>query len=805
MAKSKDKTTGPSVYNRWKEEHGMKPIKGIKDKFKAMQAVREKYITAKDNMETGCPWNKSVFQSTGNKGKGDGGSWFDYVEQLRKAWGMWYKPFSEDEFRSNVKSPMTTGRVESAMHKIKQMAMGFETIPGGDEDINKVKIVQEVINSLFTKKGFKYKLATWFKDALMQPIGIIRVYYMKREREVRLAKNSPKDMSKKELKELKETKGRKTFFGEKESIIEYDDIVLEPIPFQEFFPDPNARCLQGEYYRAGWVVRRRIVSESQFKAEFEGNLDCFDVDKVKPAGVFSDEELVGEFEFDKDVLEGDLIEILELENIEEDDYSIVANDVLIRGTYGSHESPLPYDHKRFTFVKIGAIEDPHRFYWRCIGDQLLAIQAEEEIMKNMLYDRFHKTIEGSWIYNKRDEKKFMESYQRTGGRFMPATVDGRPLNQVMEFIERAPVDFGAFKALEGLRQDATVATQFDPSQLALARKDMTATQSLMNKEIVDSFIVSTMESFSEGIVEVARQVAELMQQFYSVKRAKKIVGEDGKEETKSEFRKIRLEGKSIVMEGEEVTIQESDKDYEFFEVKGEYLNLEKDMDIRLSAESMRVPSKALDSQQSKEAFAQLMQFAVNPSDPEVAKQNPLPLFNAQELAKWYVNSNDLPEKILLEKDVRPEAERMQALLQNVELNKGKNVTPEPGESEGHVDVHDQFLAYWENKALNVEQEMALTPDLEDKNLMKDRKDMQKVIDAYKTHIGGDIVPKMDESQYLLSQGNMPAPPMPPGGMPGMAGPPMGGPPMPGGAPMMPGGGMPQQAPPMPPQGMPGMV
>lgn len=803
---NKEKEKSTDLYDRWKVEHNMSTVKDARKKYTAMGDIRDKYWESRNYLESSCTRNKATDSDSG-------GNWFRHVEKLKKAWALWYKPFSEDAFRSNVKSPMITGRVESAMHKIKSMSMGFKAFPTEDNDKGKAKIINEVINSLFKRKKTRYSLATWFKDGLMAPVGYVRVYYAKDVKEFSLAKGAVKDFTKDELKENKkrkeEKKQLKTFFKEPEDVVTYDDIVVEPIPFQEAFPDPNARRIQGRAFACTYFIRRRVLSWEQFQAEFKDDPNCFDVDKVKTGGQYDDDDLFGEYEFPKEITDGDFVEVLECENVGEDDYSIVANDMLIRGSYGSHKGPLPYNHKRITYVKIGAIEEPHQYHHRCIGDQLLAMQAEEEILKNMVYTRFHKTIDGSWIVNAKDMPKFVESYKATGGRFIPApATGGRGLNQVVDFVERSPVDFGAFNALETIRQDATTATQFDPSQLASASKDKTATQSMMDKEVVDAFIVSVMESFGEGIIEVAEQVVMLMQQFYTIPKIKKITGEDGKEKLQKMYRSIRLDNKSIEVDGDAIEVKDSEEDYNFFEVKGEYLNLEGELNIIVSPDSMKVPSKGLEAKQSMEALAQMMQFAVNPNDPEASAKNPLPLVDAVKLMRWYAEANDIPEDVLLEKSTRPQAQKMQALLQSMELNKGKLVVSEAGESKEHIDIHEQLLNNWltEEERLkqaimeSTEAQMAqMAPPMPqgpmmmptppepqiDPALEKAMKQVTKIIDVYKQHIMGDAVPKINETGELMSRGQEP--------------------PMPGGGTMpMPGGGMEGQGPPMPPGGMPGM-
>lgn len=768
MAKAED-----GLYNRWKAEHNMTTSKGVKGKYEKMMDVRDSYVASRNYLQTKCPWNESMSGDSGD----DSGSYFNLREQQLKAWGQWYKPFPEDEFKSNVKSPMTSGRVEAAMHKIKQMNVKFVCKPTEDADRGKAKIVNEVLNFLFDKGRFKYELATWFKDGLIHGNGIARVYYMKKQRSVKLAVTDPKEMTKEQKKELKENEGKKAVYGETEKKLEYDDITIEPVPLVEFFPDPNARCIHGNAFTASWVIRRRMVSFEQFLAEYESDPDCVDVDKVKSTGYYKDETLVEEFEFPHDDTDGEFVEILEKEDVISDQLTVVANDIVIKDT------PLPYNHKQITYIKIGCIEHPHQFWWLGLADRVLAFQAEEEILKNLNYDAMHERLKDKYIVNKGDYNKFLEAYKETGGRFMPADSRGRPLNQVVEFIPQNPIDPTVFNILEGIQRDATTATQFDPSQLSAIRKDLTATQSMMNQQIADSFIQATMESFGEGLIIAAQQIVALMQQYYTVPRVKKIMGEDDKVELKEELRKIRLEGKRIEIEGEEINVEESEEEYEFFDVEGEYLNLQGDLDIQLSSESMRVENQALDAQMSQQALAQVMPFAIDPGNPKTAEAVPVPLFNAVKIARWYVESNGLPEDVLLHPEEKPEADMQRAIIQNAELNKGKSVTPVPGESEEHQDVHQQQLAILETEADNLMKEMGElplgAPPKEFENRQKAVDELNKVIQAYAAHLDGDSVPMLQENDYLLSKAQ---PPMPQGG--GMMPPEMGGQ----------SGGMPAEAP-----------
>jgi len=724
--KKKSKKDNTDLYNRWKKEHNMTTSKDVKDNFKDMTVVRDNYKMSLDWLKTSCPWEKT---------KDGDGSWFDYRERQEKVWSMWYKPLDDDDFKSNVKSPMTTGRVESAMHKIKQINIGFTVLPVEEGDKLKAKVIQKVLNYFFRKSGMKYKLATWFKDALIYGTAFGRVYYTKLEKKVRLAKKDPSLMSAEDKKILKEYSGKKTIFGDPEVVVEYDDIVFEPIDYREVFPQPSARKIHGLEYASNWFIRRRVITLDQFKSEYKEDPNCFDVDKVKAVNNFDDEDLIKDLELPNDE-EEEYVEILEMEDVENDKYRIVANDILIRST------PLPYNHKEITYIKIGAIEHTHRFFWRGLADQLMALQSEEEILKNMQYDMLHQKLRDSYIVNERDFIKFIEAYNQTGGRVLPVNIDGRPLDQVVKYIPQTPMDTGSFVVLEKIKQDATMATQFDPSQIGINTKDKTATQSMIDKEVVDQFIVATMESFSEGLIKLAEHIVELMIQFYSVPRVKKIVGEDNKEKLQKVFRKFRFEDEEVGIQDNDLIENTKKGELSFFELKSEYLNLEGDLDIQLSAESIKVKSKAFDAQVAQQAWDKLMPFAVIPNDPESFKKVPLPLFDGVKLAQWLVETNDIPEDVLLEPESNEEADIVRALQQNIKLNDGKNVQPIPGESMKHLMIHDQQLGFWQNKFNEIKEQMTINQEIGmmDQNIMKQAKDIEGIIEKFLYHMQGDQIP-----------------------------------------------------------------
>src|SRR5690606_31189163 len=155
--------------------------------------------------------------------------------------------FSEpgvDDYSSNVKSPMTSGRVETTIQKLRKLNLQFVVRPKRSTDLKakrKAKIIQLLINNEFRKGSFKYRLLTWWKDALFHPMSFMQVYYLKKTRWVQKEITDSSEFTKEEKVNLK--KGKINRIYREEEIVDYDGIALEPCKFNEIYVDPSARYI----------------------------------------------------------------------------------------------------------------------------------------------------------------------------------------------------------------------------------------------------------------------------------------------------------------------------------------------------------------------------------------------------------------------------------------------------------------------------------------------------------------------------------------------------------------------------------
>lgn len=746
-----------------------------KDEASVIELVRSDYVSARNARQTNCYHGSP--SKTGN--------WEDRWDLQEKIDLGWSEAPKQDEFESNVKSPMTSGRIESTMHKLKRLNIQFIVRPDDIKDPKekrKAKVVQELLNNLFERREFKARMTTWFKDCLTHGSAFLHIYYLQKKRKVQMPKVDTKTMSEDEKESLKE--GKKVYTTE--TIYDYDDIAFEPVKIQEIYVDPSARNFHGTSYEAQWVIRRMLPSMAQFKAMFSADPDAKNINKVRPASAYIGED-VEFFEPPKDVNKNDYVELLHYYNKAEDRYVVVANDVLIK------DIPLPYKHKQLPFVKIDAYEVLHQFYGAGIPDKLFNIQSEEEILKNLVYDRLHITANPIIKVKKSIYGEFSKAYQTAEPGLMV------PVNNQDDVapLEYQAMNFDMFKGIDMTERDATLATQIDPIQMGVNQKYVSATTSMLTKEQMDTYITSLLDTWTEPLNIAAKQCISLMSQFYTVPRIE-AAGKTAKNKS------IRLLDKKVNPNTLEVT--EDRGKYSYVEIKPEFFNINGDWDVEISPESVEVQSKAIEMQKSQAMLAQLAPFFVDPNNPQSVMSNPVGWINGPKTVEWYVETNGAPKELMAvsveDEDISVERAELQGKL----MAMGQWIPGIPGESEAHKKIHVEQLRIKNAEKKELEKQFEqLPPEMMD--LMQGTpgwqqlEELDNIAAIYAEHLMKDDQPKVMEAPTAIQEGQppeqvQPEVPMPPGLTPA------------GGAqPPMPAAGNQQSGmePQVPPQGRPPMA
>jgi hypothetical protein len=714
------------------------------------------------------------------------------------------EPSKQDEFESNVKSPMSTGRIETTMHKLRKLDLQFVIRPDDIKDPKekrKARVVQELVNNLFQRRGFKSHLMHWFEDCLIHGSAFLHVTYLRKKRTVLMPVDDVKKMSEEQKEKLK----NKEKVYKEETIYDYDDIAIEPVKIQEIFVDPAARNIHDTSYEAQWMIRRMLPSLAQFKAMYKGDPDAKNISKVRGASSYIG-ETVEFFQPPSDINGDDTVELLHYYNKAEDKYIVIANDVVIK------DMPLPYKHKQLPFVKINAWDVLHQFWGMGIPDKLMNIQSETEILKNLVYDRLHITANPIIKVKKTIYGEFSKAYQTAEPGLM------LPVNEMsdVQTLDYQAMNFDMFRGIESLERDAVLATQIDPIQMGVNQKYVSATTSMLTKEQMDTYITALIDNWTEALNVVGKQCISLMSQFYTVPRVE-AAGKVAKN------KKVRLT--DIEINPDTLQTVEKRGRYTYLEIKPDFFNINGDWEVEVNPESVEVQSKAIEMQKSQAALAQLAPFMIDPSNPQAALMNPQGWVDGPKTIEWYLETNSIPHELLAitteDEDISIERAELQGRLLLEE-----DVPGVPGEPEAHKRVHVMQLAVINSEKKKIEREvdefmqerLGMVPPGEgmagedeqmiemilETEIGQDLKRLDEVANRYADHLDKDNQPKvlggMLAVQDSKPQEQQPDVPMPPGLTPAGGQGPMA---MPGEQAPVPAGGNQQSG--MVPQGRPPMA
>jgi len=776
VAPAQQKSAGTVPSRRWR--------KGQKDTVKK---YRQLYTDYRDARGGSCYWPAL--------GVG-GNNWLDKWDQQEKVYTQYCELPAEDDYRSNVKSPMTFGRVEMTMQKLRGQPLGFLVTPGAPEDKRKALLTELIMNAWEQNTAVGASLFTAEKDAVIHGCSFPKITYIKKTRKVQIPLTSATKMTKKEKARLKEGE---TIYREVE-IDDFDDIAITPTKIQSIYVDPAARNLHGVEYDAQAVVERMLPSLEQFKAMYENDSEAQNVDLVKAGSAYED---TGDMEFfkpPKDVDVQDYVELLHVWDKKNDRYAVLANDVVIK------DIPLPYIHKQLPYIKLSAIENPHQFYDIGLPDTLIALQSEEEQLKNMIYDYLHIT-----------GNPMMTVVKNIYGEFSRQYTEGRPglllpvrTNDDVKPLAFPAMNFDFWRAIEGINKDAVMCTQLDPSQLGVVQKYVSATSAMATREIVDAFINNLLKSFSAGLTVAAYQVYELMKQYYTVPRVEKIAGET----LKKAYRKMALHGVKINTDTMEIK-KTGPGTMDSVEIKEDFFDTEAKVDIRIRPEALEVMSPAIEAQKMETALAQLAPFMADPTSEKSMATVPLPIIDARRAVEKYIETHKIPADIVISPAEDEDVEIRRAELQGKEILDGGDIQGIPGEGYAHKLIHYKQLAGVQEEVVDVQNRM-MRGELPPRDYQA-AEELQTIVSALAKHLETDNMPKGAEAQVGMAMaqpavppdatGGSPAVPMPAGLTPqgGNGAPvPMGGNQMMGGPPIMGGAGGQGGRPPMMESGLPNM-
>lgn len=751
-----------SNYNNWSKNHNFADTRQNKKEYKAVKRVRDRFSAMKLSRDNSC------YIYTEN-----GGSWdykWDTDDKIATMWSL-YAAFQDK--RSNIKLPMTKGRLKAFINQIKKLNFSYDALPNDEHDRNSARIASEIVNFIIRNTDSLNSIISAFQDDARYGDGFFRTQYLHEKRKYKYVKT--KDLTKEESEKMKEGD---IIFTDEQEVVVIDTPTITYIPIRELFWDPNAVTDHGEVNFARDVIWRRIIPFDEAKRLLKNMPNSKNIDKIKPSSVYTTLlPYEGFFKSPSDTAGGEYVEWLEYESLE-DHHMIICNDICVLDT------PLPQNFKEITFHKISYDRENNQFYSRGMCDDLKNIQGSEEVLLNIATDHAYQTnlikmMVGSSVAGE------INNDTLSGDNSVIIVDDslGTDIRSKIMPINLPPITQELFRIFDIYERQATIASGMDPSQLSLMPAGKTATATLQNKEQLELGISGIIfNAMNTGLKTAGQQLWELVVQHWKLPKLKEILGS---KDNKAKPRSIRVEGIKIDFDKDTLKIKD-DVDFSFLDVKEDYLNTREKLDIFIRPSSVEIESKSLEQQKVQQELAQLQPFMVDPDNIQQMQTHPFPYINGPKWFKErYSTIMGLPSNVLIDTSKSDEIEVKKAEEDVMRILKGEEVAGKAGSSVAHRRYEAQVLIALQSKLqeikekieLQVDEKLAMTQPMIDPmsgmpieqpepnaspELLKQEQELQKIIDRLARHIETDNTPEglIEERALEISKPQVPpAPPM----------------------------------------------
>lgn len=461
----------------------------------------------------------------------------------------------KDEWRSDLKLPDTFSVIETAKAEMVSQSPGIIYRPRESGDVLKATKLNKIFEYTWEKANGDLELIKFIDDVLVYGVAIGEEYW---KHDVVEEKHINKfDIEKMQPEEW-----------EKKETVMYDDVYFESIPIWNFYWDPMADGLESARDCAKVVIMTKDDFEKKFKKypkskKVTAGGDTYRPEWFKPLGNIDDHE----------------IEVIHYYNKTEDLYLIIANGILLTKI----DNPIPYKHKDFPFVKGVDVLIPHSFVGMGEPKIMKCLQEERDTLRNMRLDTTHLNIQTQYIVDDRLELDDEDLIAKPHG-ILRGPVDS------IRAVEKIPIFSEAVREEELLNDDIIKATGIDIRMQSLGGQGDTATEVAILKESSLKRIRLKLRLLEKmALHRLGRLRLSNIQQFYSIPKVVKVIGDEGIEETE-QFRNIGF--------------KHSKGSYEWFTAMPNDLIGEYDI-VVISGGTLPV-SKALEAQKAINLFDRLL-------------------------------------------------------------------------------------------------------------------------------------------------------------------------------------------------------
>lgn len=703
---------------------------------------------ATDARKFACFWNDS--------------DWEDRWELQTKYALPYTEDSTDDAYKSNVKSPEISGRVQSSMHKLSKMNISFVVRPKNTAAKLAARVDELVVNHFFTQQDYRMSIRDAMYTAIVHGSAPVGMEWVKRSRKVQQILDDPELMDEKQKKQVE---NGEMVYTEVE-MVDVNAPVLIDYPLQSVYFDPSARSVQGAIHNCGHAFVAELISYEDFKSTFKGKKGFKNIDLVKPitkdwTTPEGDQAHPDRYLYPPISTDGEYVYIVKGWDYYKDQYKIKANEIYIK------ESPLPYSDKKIPLELLKPYTLPNQLYGVGVVDLLIPSVYQLELIQNAFYDWLLYTINPILLVQRNDYGDFSRKYQLVNGE-PGAMLPVADVQQSVQALKFPNLTVDVFSGISSLQKDAILASQHDPSSLGVLKRDETATANIINKEIAEAFISYIQDNFTSALENIAVMLISRIHEFMTKPQVSKLV--NGELENGEPF-EVAIPGKYVDVDWDERTvkivndpesvskIKITDKLYKYEDPEtGKLIQVTpNDYEVSLSAESKKVLSRALEQQRMMDSMKMIMPYAIDPNDPQASLKTPLQLFNALEIADQYTDVMGLSPKILLNRTENEKADIRRAEEQNMEMFAGKRAMPRAGESSTHISRHTQLMQMLiqglETKKIEIESSIRAGAQVSpDQQMQFDQ--IRKVLPLLSEHIDFDSTNIIAETQMMSQVGKM---------------------------------------------------
>lgn len=458
--------------------------KPSEDLQKHIYSVYDKYIKWRALKEMNYKWfNNSTIN--------------DYLDDARKKfWG--YLPLNPDIDTPQFFFPETRNQIIGILSKLANLRMkpSFEGVEGFD------LVKSTVLNDLFDywKKRASRKITNFWQFLYCVINGTVVVFtgYNSKVRNVKnITYHNPET-------------GKTEYKIERLDESEIEDVIvnLEDFFFPKLWVPANQIQEQEE------VVWRTLVKWADFKEQFKGYKNAR---YVAPGAQFADSSIFADF-LSYDVRGSDFVEVIKYFNAPLDQYSIIANGVLLNPINESEVSPLPWNHKKLPFsASIFEPLDATFFFGMPLPQKVKSPQDALNRMWELMLDREQRSVSAPIITTDPSVELGLEF---KAGRIYQVQAD---VNQYRE-MQMAPTSGSYWNALSSLQGIVSRTGSGGTSPMSLTRQPASATEaSQVSQQMKEATGLYFM--FYQDLIEQKVWITLMnMIQFYTSEKVANILG-----------------------------------------------------------------------------------------------------------------------------------------------------------------------------------------------------------------------------------------------------------------------------------------